>query len=50
MLEELRSVPSYQLGVAELTGLSIVMGTPGLDDLASIASWPVMLFSKVCLT
>jgi hypothetical protein len=74
MLEKLRSVLSYQLTIAELIGLSIILGTPylvigtvwsithteHLQDLAgvdlavsflgSIVSWPVLLFSNVCMT
>jgi len=74
MLEKMRSVLSYQLTVAELIGLSVIVGTPylvigtiwsithtqhlpdlhGIDlvvsFLGSIASWPVLLFSNVCMT
>ena len=74
MLEKLRSVLSYQLTVAELIGLSIIVGTPYLvigtiwsmthtdhlsdltgadlvvSFLGSIASWPVLLISNVCMT
>lgn len=74
MLEKLRSVLSYQLTIAELIGVSIIVGTPylvigtiwsithtehlpemhGVDlavsFLGSIASWPVLVFSNVCMT
>jgi hypothetical protein len=74
MLEKLRSVLSYQLTIAELIGLAIILGTPylvigtvwsithtehlqdssGVDlavsFLGSIVSWPVLLFSNVCMT
>ncbi|MET0899730.1 MAG: hypothetical protein ABWY45_17615 [Mycobacterium sp.] len=74
MLAKLRSVLSYQLSIAELIGLSIIVGTPylvigtiwssthtdhlpdlhGVDlvvsFLGSIASWPVLVFSNVCMT
>jgi hypothetical protein len=74
MLEKLRSVLSYQLTIAELIGLSIIVGTPYLvigtiwstthtehlpdlhgadlvvSFLGSIASWPVLVFSNVCMT
>jgi hypothetical protein len=74
MLEKLRSVLSYQLTIAELIGLAIILGTPylvigvvwstthtehlqelqGVDlvvsFLGSIVSWPVLVFSNVCMT
>ncbi|WP_197383497.1 hypothetical protein [Mycolicibacterium mengxianglii] len=74
MLEKLRSVLSYQLTIAEIIGLGIILGTPYLvigtiwsithtahlstlqgtdlvvSFLGSIVSWPVLLFSNVCMT
>lgn len=70
----LRKILSYQLTIAELIGLAIIVGTPyliigiiwsvthtehlehmqGVDlvvsFLGSIVSWPVLLFSNVCMT
>lgn len=45
MLDRLRQVLSYQLTIAEVLGIAVVFGTPG-----SIVSWPVLLFSNVCMT
>jgi hypothetical protein len=74
MLTKLRQVLSYQLTIAELMGIAIILGTPylivgliwssthtehlrrmqGVDlvvsFLGSIVSWPVLLFSNVCMT
>ncbi len=74
MLEKIRRVLGYQLTIAELIGLAIILGTPylvvgaiwsmthtahlqhmhGIDlmvsFLGSIVSWPVLLFSDVCMT
>jgi len=74
MLTKLRQVLSYQLTIAELMGVAVVLGTPYLivgliwssthtehlhqmqgadlvvSFLGSIVSWPVLLFSNVCMT
>jgi hypothetical protein len=74
MLAKLRQVLSYQLTVAELLGIAVILGTPYLliglvwssthtehlhqmrgadlvvSFLGSIVSWPVLLFSNVCMT
>jgi len=74
MLSKLRQVLSYQLTIAELMGVAVVLGTPYLivgliwscthtehlrqmqgadlvvSFLGSIVSWPVLLFSNVCMT
>ncbi|MDY6995726.1 MAG: hypothetical protein SW019_03955 [Actinomycetota bacterium] len=74
MVTAVRKVLSYQLTVAELIGLALILGAPylligliwslthtdhlhtmhGVDlvisFLGSIASWPVLLFSDVCMT
>ncbi|BBY12957.1 hypothetical protein MMARJ_36970 [Mycobacterium marseillense] len=74
MLTRLRKFLEYQLSIAELLGLGILLGTPylivgviwssthtahlhdmhGVDlvvsFLGSIVSWPVLLFSNVCMT
>ena len=74
MLTKLRQVLSYQLTVAELIGIALLLGTPYLivgviwssthtdhlrqmrgadlvvSFLGSIVSWPVLLFSNVCMT
>lgn len=74
MLTKLRSMLSYQLTVAELLGIAVILGTPYLivgliwssthtehlrqmrgadlvvSFLGSIVSWPVLLFSNVCMT
>ena len=74
MLEKIRSVLSYQLTIAEMIGVAVILGTPylvvgtiwsithtehlmslrGVDlavsFLGSIASWPVLLISNVCMT
>ena len=74
MLTKLRQVLSYQLTIAELMGIAVILGTPYLivglvwscthtgqlrhmrgadlvvSFLGSIVSWPVLLFSNVCIT
>jgi hypothetical protein len=74
MLTKLRQVLSYQLTIAELMGIAVILGTPYLivgliwssthtehlrqmhgadlvvSFLGSIVSWPVLLFSDVCMT
>lgn len=74
MLNKIRGVLSFQLTVAQLLAIGLVVGTPYLlvgtvwsmthtehlhqlqgADLAvsflgSIVSWPVLLFSNVCMT
>ncbi|MCG5432272.1 hypothetical protein LV457_08190 [Mycobacterium sp. MYCO198283] len=74
MLIRLRQILSYQLTIAELIGVGLLLGIPylvvgivwsathtehlaALDGadlvvsfLGSIASWPVLLFSNVCMT
>jgi hypothetical protein len=74
MLTRLRQVLSYQLTIAELMGIAVILGTPYLivgliwssthtehlrqmhgadlvvSFLGSIVSWPVLLFSNVCMT
>lgn len=74
MLTKLRQLLSYQLSIAELIGLALLLGTPYLivgviwssthtehlrqmrgadlvvSFLGSIVSWPVLLFSNVCMT
>jgi hypothetical protein len=74
MIPKLRRVLSYQLTIAELIGIGLLLGTPYLivgliwsathtehltrmtsadlvvSFLGSIASWPVLLFSNVCMT
>ena len=74
MLTKLRQVLSYQLTIAELMGIAVILGTPYLivgllwssthtehlrqmhgadlvvSFLGSIVSWPVLLFSNVCMT
>ena len=74
MLTRLRQVLSYQLTIAELMGIAVILGTPYLivgliwssthtehlrqmhgadlvvSFLGSIVSWPVLLFSDVCIT
>jgi hypothetical protein len=74
MLERVRQVLGYQLTIAELIGLGLIIGTPYLvvgtiwsttytahlqhmhgadlvvSFLCSMASWPVLLFSDVCMT
>jgi hypothetical protein len=71
---KVRAVLNYELTVAELIGIGVILGIPYLiiggvwsathtehlhqmhgADLAvsflgSIASWPVLLFSDVCMT
>ncbi len=68
------SILSYQLTIAELMGIAVILGTPYLivglvwssthtehlrqmrgadlvvSFLGSIVSWPVLLFSNVCMT
>lgn len=74
MLSKIRQLLGYQVTVAELIGLAVIVGTPyllvgviwstthtahlqrmhGVDlavsFLGSIVSWPVLLFSDVCMT
>jgi hypothetical protein len=74
MLDTIRRVLGYQLTIAQLIGLGLIVGTPylligaiwstthtahlqnmhGVDlavsFLGSIVSWPVLLFSNVCMT
>lgn len=74
MLMKLRQLLSYQLTVAELIGIALLLGIPYLivgviwssthtehlrqmqgadlvvSFLGSIVSWPVLLFSNVCMT
>ena len=74
MLTKFRQVLSYQLTIAELLGIAVILGTPYLmigvawscthtehlrqlrgadlvvSFLGSIVSWPVLLFSNVCMT
>ena len=74
MFTKLRQVLSYQLTIAELMGIAVILGTPYLivgliwssthtehlrpmqgadlvvSFLGSIVSWPVLLFSNVCMT
>jgi hypothetical protein len=74
MLEKVRRFLGYQLTIAELIGLGLIVGTPYLlvgtiwstthtahlqqlrgadlvvSFLGSIVSWPVLLFSNVCMT
>jgi hypothetical protein len=74
MLTKLRQLLSYQLTVAELIGIALLLGTPYLivgviwsathtehlrqmhgadlvvSFLGQIVSWPVLLFSNVCMT
>lgn len=74
MLEKVRQVLGFQLTIAELIGLSLIVGTPYLlvgviwstthtahlremhgadlvvSFLGSIVSWPVLVFSNVCMT
>jgi len=73
MLTKLRQVLSYQLTIAELMGIAVILGTPYLivgliwssthtehlrqmhgadlvvSFLGQIVSWPVLLFSDVCM-
>jgi NADH:ubiquinone oxidoreductase subunit 4 (subunit M) len=73
-LETLRRILGYQLTIAQLIALGLVVGTPYLlvgtiwstthtahlqnmhgadlvvSFLGSIVSWPVLLFSNVCMT
>jgi NADH:ubiquinone oxidoreductase subunit 4 (subunit M) len=74
MLVTIRRILGFQLTIAELIGLGLIVGTPyllvgiiwstthtaqlqhlhGVDlvvsFLGSIVSWPVLLFSDVCMT
>jgi NADH:ubiquinone oxidoreductase subunit 4 (subunit M) len=74
MLDTLRRILGYQLTIAQLIALGLIVGTPylligaiwstthtahlhnmhGVDlavsFLGSIVSWPVLLFSNVCMT
>lgn len=73
-MTKLRQLLSYQLTIAEIIGIGILLGVPylvvgviwsathtshledmeGIDlvisFLGSIASWPVLTFSDVCMT
>jgi hypothetical protein len=74
MLSKVRQVLGFQITIAELIGLGLILGTPYLlvgtiwstthtehlhrmqgadlvvSFLGSIVSWPVLLFSDVCMT
>ena len=74
MLDKVRQVLGFQLTIAQLIAIGLILGTPYLligtiwstthtehlhqmhgADLAvsflgSIVSWPVLLFSNVCMT
>lgn len=74
MLSRIRQILDYQMTIAELIGLGVLLGTPYLivgliwssthtqhlrdmhgadfvvSFLGSIVSWPVLLFSNVCMT
>lgn len=74
MLGKVRQVLDFQITIAELIGLGLILGTPYLlvgtiwstthtehlhrmqgadlvvSFLGSIVSWPVLLFSDVCMT
>ncbi|MFZ1164918.1 hypothetical protein [Mycobacterium sp.] len=74
MLETIRRILGYQLTIAQLIALGLILGTPYLlvgtiwstthtahlqnmhgadlvvSFLGSIVSWPVLLFSNVCMT
>lgn len=74
MLAKIRRVLGFQLTIAELIGLGLIVGTPYLvvgtiwstthtghlpqmhgadlvvSFLGAIVSWPVLLFSDVCMT
>jgi hypothetical protein len=74
MLSKIRQVLGYQITIAELIGLGLMVGTPYLlvgaiwstthtahlqrmhgadlvvSFLGSIVSWPVLMFSDVCMT
>jgi NADH:ubiquinone oxidoreductase subunit 4 (subunit M) len=74
MLSKVRQVLGFQVTIAELIGLGLILGTPYLlvgtiwstthtehlhrmqgadlvvSFLGSIVSWPVLLFSDVCMT
>lgn len=74
MLGKVRQVLGFQITIAELIGLGLILGTPYLllgtiwstthtehlhrmqgadlvvSFLGSIVSWPVLLFSDVCMT
>ncbi len=74
MLTKLSQILGYQLTIAELMGIAVILGTPYLivglvwssthtehlrqmqgadlvvSFLGSVVSWPVLLFSTVCMT
>jgi hypothetical protein len=74
VLERVRRILGFQLTIAELIGLGLIVGTPYLtvgtiwstthtahlqqmhgadlvvSFLGAIMSWPVLLFSNVCMT
>jgi NADH:ubiquinone oxidoreductase subunit 4 (subunit M) len=74
MLETIRRILGYQVTIAQLIALGLILGTPYLlvgaiwstthtahlqnmhgadlvvSFLGSIVSWPVLLFSNVCMT
>ncbi len=74
MLETMRRILGYQVTIAQLIALGLILGTPYLvigaiwstthtahlqnmhgadlvvSFLGSIVSWPVLLFSNVCMT
>ncbi|HEY1841170.1 MAG TPA: hypothetical protein VGG53_13305 [Mycobacterium sp.] len=74
MLETIRRILGFQLTIAQLIALGLILGTPYLvvgaiwsmthtahlvhmhgadlvvSFLGSIVSWPVLLFSDVCMT
>lgn len=74
MLGKVRQLLGFQITIAELIGLALILGTPYLlvgtiwstthtehlhrmqgadlvvSFLGSIVSWPVLLFSDVCMT
>ena len=74
MVDTIRRILGYQLTIAQLIALGLIIGTPylligaiwstthtahlqsmhGVDlavsFLGSIVSWPVLLFSNVCMT
>jgi NADH:ubiquinone oxidoreductase subunit 4 (subunit M) len=74
MLDKVRQVLGFQLTIAQLIAIGLILGTPylligavwstthtehlhqmhGVDlavsFLGSIVSWPVLLFSNVCMT
>ena len=60
-MDTIRRILGYQLTIAQLIALGLIVGTPYLligamwstthtAHLGSIVSWPVLLFSNVCMT